>query len=212
MTIPAIPVFALDYLGVAVFAATGALVASRKQMDLIGFGLLATLTGVGGGTVRDLVIGRTVFWIADPSYLLVCLAIALLLFFGAHLVQRRYVVLLWMDALGLAAYGVLGAHIAMVAGVGPVPAIVLGVVTATFGGMIRDVVSDEQPLILKQEIYATAALIAACVYVVGVTAGAPPPLAALAGIVVGLAVRAGAILRGWTLPRYKPRAGRDYTQ
>ena len=203
-------VIALDYLGVAVFAATGALVASRKQMDLIGFGLLATLTGVGGGTVRDLVIGRTVFWVADPSYLVVCLSIALLLYFVAHLVQRRYIVLLWMDALGLAAYGVLGAQIATRAGVGPVPAIVLGVVTATFGGTIRDVLSQEQPLILKQEIYATAALAAACVYVALETAGTGGLIAAGAGTVVGFAVRAGAILRGWQLPRYRPRPGRDY--
>ena len=210
--IPVIPVVMIDYLGVAVFAATGALVASRQQMDLIGFGLLATLTGVGGGTVRDLVIGRPVFWIVDPSYLIVCLSIAFALFFGAHLVQRRYVVLLWMDALGLAAYGVLGAHIALVNGVGFVPAIVLGVVTATFGGTIRDVVSDEQPLILKQEIYATAALAAACVYVGCVAAGADALLAAGIGGLVGFIVRAGAILWSWQLPRYRPRPGRDYRQ
>lgn len=205
-----LPVVMLDYLGVGVFAATGALVASRKQMDLIGFGLLATLTGVGGGTVRDLVIGRAVFWIADPSYLVVCLAIAVLLFFAAHFVQRRYVVLLWMDALGLAAYGVLGAHIATVAGVGAVPSIVLGVVTATFGGTIRDVISGEPPLILKQEIYATAALAAACIYVAATAAGVAALPAAVAGCTVGFFVRAGAILRGWQLPRYRPRAGRDY--
>ena len=207
---PTIPVVALDYLGVAVFAATGALVASRKQMDLIGFALLATLTGVGGGTVRDLVIGRSVFWVADPSYLAVCLVIALALFFAAHLVQRRYVVLLWMDALGLAAYGVLGAHIALTNGAGFLPAMVLGMVTATFGGMIRDVISQEQPLILGQELYATAALGAACVYVGAVAAGAPALPAAAAATVVGFALRAGAIVKGWTLPRYKPRAGRDY--
>jgi uncharacterized membrane protein YeiH len=101
---PAIPVVALDCLGVAVFAATGALVASRKQMDLIGFALLATLTAIGGGAIRDVAIGRAVFWIADPSYLAVCLAIALVSCFAAQLLQRRDVVL-WMDALGLAAYG-----------------------------------------------------------------------------------------------------------
>lgn len=207
-----IPVLALDYIGVAVFAATGALVASRQQMDLIGFGLLATLTGVGGGTVRDLVLDRTVFWVADPSYIVVCLSIALLLFFTAHFAQRRYTVLLWMDAMGLAAYGVLGAYLATLEGVGPVPAIVLGVVTATFGGMIRDVISDEQPLILKQEIYATAALAAACVYVAANSAGADTLIAVLAGIAAGFAMRAGAIVWGWQLPRYRPRPGRDYRQ
>jgi uncharacterized membrane protein YeiH len=208
--LPTFPIIALDYIGVAVFAATGALVASRKQMDLIGFGLLATLTGVGGGTVRDLVLDRTVFWLADPSYLVVCLSIALLLYFTAHLVQRRYIVLLWMDALGLAAYGVLGAQIATVSGVGPVAAIVLGVVTATFGGTLRDVVSQETPLILQQEIYATAALAAACVYVALAALGAGGLIAAGAGTAVGFAVRAGALIRGWQLPRYRQRPGRDY--
>ncbi len=200
----------LDLVGVAVFAASGALVASRKQMDIIGFGLLATLTGIGGGTLRDLILGRPVFWIVDQTYLVVCLVIAALLYVTAHLVQRRYVVLLWMDALGLAAYGVLGAHIAYKAGVGPFPALAMGVMTATFGGVIRDVVSQEAPLMLKPEIYATAALAAAAAYLAarGLELSAFP--AAGIGIATGFALRAGAIARGWTLPRYRPRAGRNY--
>ena len=102
----------LDLLGVAVFAATGALVASRKEMDLIGFLLLATLTGIGGGTLRDLVLGRPVFWVADQTYLWTCAGIAILVFFTAPMVQRRHAALVWLDGLGLAAYGVLGAEIA----------------------------------------------------------------------------------------------------
>ena len=78
----------MDLLGVGVFAATGALVASRKQMDLIGFGLIASVTGVGGGTLRDLLLGRPVFWVQDISYLIVCLGVALLFFFGAHVYSR----------------------------------------------------------------------------------------------------------------------------
>ncbi len=154
-------VYWLDFIGVAVFAATGALAASRKQMDLIGFSLLATLTGIGGGTVRDLILDRSVFWLADQIYLIICLSVALLSFFAAHFIQRRYTLLLWLDAVGLAAYGALGAHLALKAGAGMIAAAALGVITATFGGMMRDIVSQETPLILKQELYATAALCSA---------------------------------------------------
>ncbi|HCJ71859.1 MAG TPA: trimeric intracellular cation channel family protein, partial [Agrobacterium sp.] len=94
----------LDYAGVAVFAATGALAASRKQLDLIGFLFFAAATGIGGGTVRDLVLGRTpVFWVINPTYILVCVSVAVLLFFTAHLFESRYRVLIWLDALGLSA-------------------------------------------------------------------------------------------------------------
>jgi uncharacterized membrane protein YeiH len=212
-TLPAVlsPLFhALDIIGVAVFATTGALVASRKQMDLIGFALLATLTGVGGGTVRDLVLDRPVFWLADQSYLAICLAVAALTFFAAHLIQRRYPVLLWLDAVGLAAYGVLGAHVAIESGAGLIVATALGVITATFGGMMRDVLSEERPLILRQELYATAALAAAATYLGVAALGGSTWLAAVLAVAFGFALRAGAIQSGWSLPRYKPREGRDY--
>ena len=151
----------LDIMGVMVFAATGALVASRKEMDLIGFGLMACLTGVGGGTLRDLLLGRAVFWIADPLAIGICLAIALLLFFTAHRVQRRYPVLLWADAVGISLYGVMGAELARQSGAGPLVAIVMGMMTATFGGLLRDVVCGEMTLVLRKEVYVTAAALAA---------------------------------------------------
>ena len=202
--------YLLDLLGVAVFAISGSLVASRQQLDLIGFGLLASLTGIGGGTLRDLIIGRPVFWIADQTYLIVCLAVALAVYLFGPMIQRRYIVLLWSDAIGLAAYGVLGAHIALEEGLGPVPALVMGVMTATFGGLARDIVGGETPLFLKQEVYVTAALASACAYV-GLTAlGAAALWAAVVSIPVGFLVRAGGIAFNWTLPRYKPRRGRTY--
>lgn len=200
----------LDLIGVAVFAVSGGLVASRQQLDLIGFGLLASLTGIGGGTLRDLIIGRPVFWIADQTYLIVCLTAALAVYLFGPLIQRRYIVLLWCDAVGLAAYGVLGAHIARVEGLGAAPALVMGVMTAAFGGLARDIVGGETPLFLKRQIYVTAALAAACGYV-GLTAlGTPPLWAAMSGVLLGFLVRAGGIVFNWTLPRYKPREGRSY--
>ena len=200
----------LDLFGVAVFAATGALVASRKQMDLIGFGLMASATGIGGGTLRDVLLGRPVFWIADGRYVGVCLGIAVLVYFSAHVVQRRFVVLLWADAVGIAAYAVMGAELALrAAAAGPVAA-VLGVVTATFGGLVRDVLSQEVPLILRREVYATAVAAGAGAYVLALGAGLDKPVAAALGFAVGFAVRAGGIARGWSLPTYRTRPGRDY--
>src|SRR5262249_52038948 len=153
-------------LGVAVFAVTGALVASRKQMDIVGFALLATVTGIGGGTLRDLVLGvQPVFWVREPVYVVVCIAIAAIVFFTAHVPESRYRLLLWLDALGLSFFCVVGADKALVADAGWFIAIVMGVITATFGGIVRDVLGGEVPVILRKEIYATAALAGSAVFV-----------------------------------------------
>lgn len=199
----------LDLAGMAVFAASGALVASRRQMDLVGFALLGTFSGIGGGTLRDVILDRPVFWVTSEAALAVCLGVSVAVYFGAHLVQRRHAALVWLDAIGLAAYGALGAHIALSLGAGPVTAVALGVMTATFGGLIRDVVSGEKPLILGEEIYATAALLTAGLFVAGRLAGAPVELAGPVAVAAGFGLRAGAILRGWKLPRYRPRPGRE---
>ncbi|WNJ98875.1 trimeric intracellular cation channel family protein [Thalassospiraceae bacterium LMO-JJ14] len=200
----------LDIMGVIVFAASGALVASRKEMDLIGFGLMACLTGVGGGTLRDVLLDRTVFWIADPLAIWICLAIAVLLFFTAHRVQRRYPVLLWADALGIALYGVMGAELARRSGAGPLVAIVMGMMTATFGGLLRDVVCAETPLILRKEVYATCAALAAATHILLNQMGVTFEMSAAAGFGAGFALRALGIVKGLSLPSYKARPGRDY--
>lgn len=199
-----------DIIGVAVFATTGALVASRKQLDLIGFAFLATATGVGGGTFRDVILGRDIFWMVDQTYLIVCLCIAVLTFFGAHLIDRRYTAILWLDAIGLSAYGVFGAYIALSTGATALVAVLMGMMTASFGGVLRDVVAQEKTLILTQEIYASAAMLAALVYIVALHLDFSQSLSAAFGISCGFILRAGALLRGWTIPRYKPRAGRKY--
>lgn len=199
----------LDLLGVAVFAITGALVASRKQMDIVGFALLATVTGIGGGTLRDVVLGQTpVFWVQQPVYVVVCISVAGIAFFTAHVPESRYRLLLWLDAVGLATFCVVGADKALVAGAGPFIAVVMGVITATFGGVVRDVLGGEIPVILRKEIYATAALAGAAAFIGGAMAGLPPGTAALAGFVVCLAIRGLALQRGWSLPVYRARPGR----
>lgn len=198
----------LDYAGVAVFAATGALAASRKQLDIIGFFFLASLTGMGGGTIRDLVLDVPVFWIANANYLAVCVATAGLVYFGARLVEYRYRLLLWLDAIGLAAYCAMGAAKGVAAGAPPLACVVMGVMTATFGGVLRDVVSGDPSVLLRREIYVTAALAGAIAHVALATAGAAPAVAAAVAFVAAFAVRGGALAFGWELPGYRHRAGR----
>jgi uncharacterized membrane protein YeiH len=196
----------LDLLGVAVFAVTGALVASRKQMDVVGFAFLAVVTGVGGGTIRDLVLGLTpVFWVREPIYLLVCIGCAIAVFFAAHVPRSRLVALVWLDAVGLALFAVLGAEKAL--GHGPVVAATMGVVTAVMGGMIRDILGGESPVILRQEIYATAALLGAVAYLLALLV-MPRDAAVGLGVTAGFILRGLALRNGWSLPVYRPRAAR----
>lgn len=201
-------VLLLDWVGVAVFAASGALVASRKRMDVVGFALLATVTGIGGGTVRDLLLGRPVFWIDAPAPLVTCVAVAALVFFVAPAVASRLRLLLWLDAAGLALFAVTGTERALAAGAPPTVAVTMGVITATFGGVIRDVLGGESPAILSREIYATAALAAAAAFAALAALHVPREAALAVGVLAGFAVRGLALARGWSLPRYRERPGR----
>lgn len=202
------PLLLLDYAGVAVFAATGALAASRKQLDVIGFLYLAAVTGIGGGTFRDLILGAPVFWVVDPAYVLVCAAVAVAVFFTAHLVESRYRLLLWLDAVGMSAYAVIGAAKGLAASGSPTVAIVMGMLTATFGGMLRDMLSGEPSVLLRKEIYVTAALVGAAMYTLVVMAGLPGFVAAGLAFAVAFFVRGGALRFGWSFPPYRSRPGR----
>ncbi|MGE5441925.1 MAG: trimeric intracellular cation channel family protein [Bacteroidota bacterium] len=199
----------LDWFGVIVFAITGALVASRKQMDLVGFALLGTVTGIGGGTIRDVVLGLLpVFWVREPAYLVTCVLVSCLVFFTAHIPQSRYRFLLWLDAVGLALFAVTGAERAMLSGAGSIAAIAMGVITATFGGMVRDVLGGESPVILAREIYVSAALLGASSFILLIGIGVPREGALISGFMVVLLVRGAALRWDWSLPRYRPRPGR----
>lgn len=200
----------LDAIGLVAFATTGALVASRQQMDITGFVLLAVVTGVGGGTLRDVVLGLTpVFWVRDPAPVLLCAATGALGFFLAHLPASRLRLVLWCDAAGLALFSVLGTETALGAGAHPSVAVALGVATATFGGIIRDILSGESPLILRREIYVTAALAGAIVFLAALHLGLAREIAVAAGGVACFTLRGVALLRGWSLPRYRGRPARD---
>lgn len=200
----------MDYAGIVVFAISGALVASRKCLDPVGFALIATVTGIGGGTLRDLLLGLPVFWVHQPSYVVVCVVVALVVYLIAPYIEYRYRVLLWADAAGLSLFSVLGASLSIDAGFNGVIAVVMGLLTATFGGLIRDVLCGEIPLILRREIYATAALWGALVFALLDSLSLPYPLAELGGIVSCFIVRALGLGWGLSLPSYRPRSGREY--
>ena len=196
----------LDWLGIVAFTITGALAASRNQMDVVGFVLLGTVTGIGGGTLRDILLDiHPILWIEQPAYLAVCIGISALLFFAAPLAHSRYRLILWFDAVGLALFATVGAERAIDAGAAPLVAVVMGVITASFGGIIRDVLSQQRSIIFSREIYVTAAMAAALVYVVLVAWEAPREVAIVFSLLTGLGLRAGALRWGWALPRYHPK-------
>ncbi|MBY5989843.1 trimeric intracellular cation channel family protein [Roseovarius atlanticus] len=202
--------FLLDHASVLIFALTGALVASRAQLDVVGFAFIACLTAVGGGTVRDVLLDRNpVFWIANPSFIATACAAAILIFFTAHLFESRYRLLLWLDSLALAVAVPAGVATAM-AMAQPLPIVVImGMVTGCLGGLMRDVVCNEVPLVLKQgELYVTAAFAGSLAAVATslVTRQELFILIACAGVT--WALRAGSLAFGWRLPAYRARPPR----
>lgn len=196
-------IYLLEMLGTAAFAVTGALAASRKQMDIFGFVVLALMPAIGGGTIRDVIIDRTpVFWVADNRYVVVAIVAALVVFFAPWKPGSRRRLLVWMDAMGLALFAAIGTQISLAFETGPLVAVMLGVTTAVTGGMIRDVICNEIPLVLSTEIYATAAFAASLAYVAADALGASDWLALIAASIIGFAVRALAIVYDWSLPKF----------
>lgn len=192
----------LDYFGIAVFAISGALLAAEKRQTLVTFFFFAVVTGVGGGTLRDLLIGAPVFWVHTNATLIMCIVAALIVW----MTSRRWFAgksLLWFDAAGLAAYSTYGAAKALSFGVAPVPAFVMGVLTGCAGGIIRDVLAGEPSILMRPELYVTAAALASGLYVGLVLVGAPIAVAAIVAGLAGFLLRAAAIARGIALPAYK---------
>lgn len=192
----------LDYFGIGVFAVSGALLAAEKRQTLVTFIFFAVVTGVGGGTLRDLLIGAPVFWVHTNATLLICIGAAL----AVWLVRKKRFsgkALDWFDAAGLAAYATYGSAKALGYGVAPVPAFAMGVLTSCFGGIVRDVLAAEPSILMRPELYVTAAALAAGMFVGLTLLGAPMWLAAAVAAVAGFSLRGAAIARGWSLPPYR---------
>jgi uncharacterized membrane protein YeiH len=191
----------LDVAGIAVFAASGALAAARLRKDIVTFAFFAAITGTGGGTVRDLLIGAPVFWMHDPQPFAECLVVALLVWLTprAWWGERG---LDWFDAIGLAAYAVYGAAKALVWDIPALPAVGMGVVTACLGGILRDVLAGVPSVLLRPELYVTAAMVGASAYVGLAAIGVPTTIAAVIGSVAGFGLRALAMRYALRLPGY----------
>jgi len=194
----------LDFAGIAVFALSGALLAAERRLTLVTFLFFATVTAVGGGTARDLLIGAPVFWVHQNATLLVCFAAAIAVWLlPASLLKGR--ALLWCDAAGLAAYATFGAAKSLAFGLAPLPAFAMGVLTGCLGGIVRDVLAGEPSILLRPELYVTAAALSAALLVGLTLAGLPGGLAGIIAALAGFALRGAAIARGWSLPGYRRR-------
>ena len=191
-----------DRAGTFVFALSGGIAAVRRDMDLFGVIMLAFLPAVGGGTLRDLLLDVPVFWLEDTWALLFALAGGLAAFFAASTIDA-WKPLRWADAAGLALFAVAGAAKAAELGFNIVVMLLMGIITATFGGLLRDVVANREPLILKEDIYATAALLGGGAFALLSAVSETEPFAFLGGCLAAFALRGAAILFQWELP--KPR-------
>ena len=190
-------ILGINYFGDVVFAVSGALTAARYRMDVVGFVLIGTIAGIGGGTIRDLLLGRAVWWTQNPSELILCAVASLITFMMMSYVKDikiRKTGMVWADALGLAAFGVVGCHVALGFGAPFVVAVFMGMVTATGGGMMRDVLTNTTPMILGGQLYATAAIAGSLTYASLNYLGTSNILAEWLAFLAAFALRAAAIL------------------
>ena len=199
-TTPALPPL-LDLAGMAVFALTGALLAARLRQTFVTMAFFAVATGVGGGSVRDVLIGVPAFWLHDPWVAPVLLAVALIVWFTPRKWWEGHL-LEWADGAGLAAFSVLGTAKALALGVAPVPAIILGIVTGCVGGIIRDVLAGLPSILMRPELYVTAAALAAALCAAGTLLALPDGVTWGTAALAGFALRGAAIRWGLNLPAY----------
>lgn len=197
--------YLMDLAGVFAFAVSGALTAGRRGMDLFGVLAIAAVTAIGGGTVRDVILDRPVFWLADTAYLYVIAAAAVCTLVYARFRRPPHGALLVADAFGLAVFAVLGVRAGLGAGVSPLVAVLMGAITGVVGGALRDVLNGEIPLILRREIYATAAVAGATTYAVLNALAGPGAATLTASIAVTLLLRLSAVRLNLNLPADGPK-------
>lgn len=191
----------LDLAGVFVFAVSGALAAVRKSMDMFGVAVLALMPAIGGGTMRDLILGQPVFWVVETAPIWIALLAAAASFYFARFIESRLRFLTWADAVGLSLFCVTGAEKALAVSGNVLVAMIMGVVTGVAGGIIRDVICNEIPIVMRRgEIYATAAFIGAGAFCLLDFIGVPATAAIWVAMGGAFLARAGGITRGWSLP------------
>lgn len=198
--------YVLDLVGVAVFAVSGALAAGRARLDLLGVVVIATVTAIGGGTVRDVLLNRhPIFWIRDPVYLIVTAVVAVVTVYWTRISAPPVHSLQIADALGLALFAMAGAQIAEAAGLSAIIVVLMGTMTGVAGGVLRDVLTAQIPLILRGDVYATAAIAGIALYLLTEALGAPGRWAFAAGLIAIVVLRLLAILWRLRLPVFSLR-------
>ena len=191
------------YVAITVEAMTAALAAGRRNMDWFGVCLIACVTALGGGTMRDIFLDHyPLSWVENPYLLLLVCGAALATIPLARLVDRLKWPFLLLDAVGLVVFTVIGCNIGIEAGVHPIIVIVAGMVTGTAGGILRDVLCNDVPLIFQGELYATVSMITGIVYYLGLSAGMPIDLMVLGSIVLGFSLRTAALVLKWEMPKF----------
>jgi len=191
------------YIAITVEAMTAALAAGRRNMDWFGVCLIACVTALGGGTMRDILLDHyPLVWVKNPYVLLLVCGAALATIPLARLVDRLKWPFLLLDALGLVVFTVIGCNIGIEAGVHPIIVIVAGMVTGTAGGVLRDVLCNDIPLIFQGELYATVSLITGVIYFLGLTNGLPGDLMVLVAIAIGFTLRVLALVLKWEMPKF----------
>jgi len=197
-------IYLLELFGVAVFAISGALVAARKGMDVFGIVVIAVVTAIGGGTLRDVLLGRhPIFWFENVTYLVVTVAAAVFTMIYTRHRTAPLKALLIADAFGLALFTVSGAQIAEQQALPGIIVVMMAAITGTAGGVLRDMLCAEVPLILRRDIYATASIAGATVYVAGRHWALDVTAVALAAMVTVFALRMAAIFLDWHQPRFE---------
>ena len=194
----------LYLIGITAEAMTGALAAGRLRMDLFGVVMIATVTAFGGGSIRDLLLGHyPLTWVANPEYLLLTTSAALLTIWIAPLMSRLRMLFLMLDALGLVAFTIIGVKVAQSMGLGMPVAVLAGLITGIFGGVIRDLLCNRVPLVFQKELYAVVSLGSACLFLVLQQMAWPAWLITLLTLAAGFTVRMLAIRYQWHLPRFE---------
>lgn len=194
----------LYIIGITAEAMTGALAAGRRHMDWFGVMLVASATAIGGGTVRDILLGHyPLGWVANPQYLAITCLAGLLTTLIAPLVVRFHKVFVLLDSLGLIVFSIIGCRIAMDMGLSPLICVVAAVVTGVFGGLLRDLICRRQPLVLHKELYASVSFFAGCMYYGLLHFGLEETLVTISTLVVGFILRMAAVKFSWRLPVFR---------
>ena len=198
-------IYALGLIGIAVFAISGALAAMRQEMDPFGLVVLAVVTAIGGGTVRDIILDVPVFWVSDPLYLFIAIITAAITPFWGRMLESRMTVLIRADACGLALFAVTGTEKALSLGTPPAIAVTMGVMTAAVGGVIRDILCNEVPLVLKKELYALPAIIGGSSLIALQMAGLDQRISLAISCFITLSIRLVAVRYSLSLPPVEKR-------